>query len=134
MTYGPPSEPNTPDPTALDSDGAPSYPNPRQPWPNAHGAGWPGGAPPMPRPQGAGLAVVALVLGVLGCALPLLPMDLTGVRPWLPVPFGVAGLVFGILGCTGYRRGRPVAVLGVVLSVLAVVLGMIMISDRIIHG
>lgn len=110
MTYGPPSEPNH----------HTGYPQP-----------WPGPGPAAP-PKGVALAVAALVLGLLGCVLPLLPVDLTGVRAYVPFPFGLAGLVLGVLGCVGHRRGKPLAAIGVALSVLALALGMIMVASATI--
>jgi hypothetical protein len=74
-----------------------------------------------------GLAVGAVILGILGCVLPFLPIDLTGVRPFIGLPFGMAGLVLGIVGCTGQRRGKGLAVTGMSLSAIALALEFIMI-------
>jgi hypothetical protein len=110
MTYGPPTSHS-------------GYPEPQQPWP---------GSGPVAPPKGIALAVAALVLGVLGCVLPFLPVDMTGVRAYVAFPFGLAGLVLGVFGCVGRRRGKPLAVIGAVLSVLALLLGMIMVAASVI--
>ena len=89
--------------------------------------------PPGPR-TGPGLAVVALVLGVVGCVVWLLPIDETGIRHYLPFPFAIGGLVLGIMGLIGPRRGKPMAGLAVVLSVVALLLGMLMVGLEILHG
>jgi hypothetical protein len=122
MTYGPPPEPNTyPAPT-------PPHPHPQQPWTDPHGRAWPGGPPPVATPKGFGPAVFAVVLGLLGCAVPLLPINLDLIRGYSPFPFGLPGLVLAVVGCTGRRRGKPVAVAGAILSVLALVLGVYMVA------
>lgn len=107
-------------------------PVPQQPWNTPNGPGWPGGAPPVGRPKGPGLAVAAVVLGLLGCVLPLLPIDLTGVRPFVGVPFGLAGLAAGAVGCTGRRRAKPLAVIGAMLSVGALALGAVMVAGHLL--
>lgn len=143
MTYGPPPEPNA---SAPQSDAAvpgpnvassaptppqgpmPPHPYPQQPWIIHNGPGWPGGPPPVDRPKGFGLAVAAVILGLLGCVLPFLPIDMTGVRPYVAWPFGLAGLVLAILGYTGHRRGKPLALAGAILSGLALAVGLVMVA------
>ena len=44
----------------------------------------------------------------------------------LPVPVRAAGLVLAIPGSNGHRRGKPLAVVGAILSVIALILGAIM--------
>lgn len=88
----------------------------------------PGGPPPAARPRGFVLGAVALILGLLGCVVPLLPLDLTTERPYLPFPFALPGLVLAIAGCTGRRRGLPLAVAGAILSALALAIGTIMLA------
>jgi hypothetical protein len=83
-------------------------------------------------PKGVALAVAALVLGLLGCVLPLLPVDMTGVRAYVAFPFGVAGLALGVVGCVGRRRGKPLAAIGAGLSVVALALGMIILANATI--
>ncbi|WP_143539519.1 hypothetical protein [Saccharopolyspora spinosa] len=87
----------------------------------------------MNEPKGFGLAGAAMILGLLGCVLPFLPIDLTGVRPYIPFPFGLAGLALAVVGCTGRRRGKPLAVVGAILSVLALVLGVAMLVGHALH-
>ncbi|GAA4525958.1 hypothetical protein [Amycolatopsis samaneae] len=110
MTYGPPSQPNAP-------------------VPQPGGAGWPGGPPPADRPQGMGYAVAALVLGLCACVAPLLPVDLTGVRAYVAFPPGVVGVALGIIGCLGARRGKALAIVGMVLCGIGMLLGVIMVAN-----
>ncbi|MBU3060043.1 DUF4190 domain-containing protein [Nocardia sp. NEAU-G5] len=107
------------------------YPPPGQ-YPSAQGPG--GGYPPPPsegypmppgeqyRPQGGrGLAVTALVLGVL--ALLSTPTVLGGVF------FGLLGLLFGIIATVKARRGTAtgggMAITGLILAVLGLAGGIV---------
>jgi len=104
---------------------------PQQPW----GApGFPGAPRPAGPATGPGLAVVALVLGVIGCVVWLLPIDESGVRHYLPLPFALGGLVLGIMGLVGNRRGKPVAAVGVILSAIALVLAILMVGLEVVHN
>lgn len=107
MSFGPPPEPNAPA-SAPASAPAPA-PAPHQ------------GVAPDP-----GLAVASVVLGIVACALPLLPFNMDTWRPYVTFPLGLGGLVLAIGACTGGRRGRPLAVTGVVLCGLALCLGVFM--------
>jgi hypothetical protein len=125
MTHGP--QPSN-DPT---HHAAPGW-APQQPYPApTFGSGWPGG--PVPSPvepaKGVWLAIVAVVLGALGIVLPFAPVALDGVRGYLALAFGLPGLVASILGCTGRRRGKAVAAVGVNLSVIALVIATIMLVN-----
>ncbi|RAJ58877.1 hypothetical protein K378_05111 [Streptomyces sp. Amel2xB2] len=123
MAYGPPPEPNEPAPHAA--------PPPPQPPPQQQHSPQPqqwGGASAAARTPGPGLAVASVVLGLVACALPLLPFNLDLVRQYLTFPFGFGGLVLAIGGCTGGRRGRPVAVTGIVLCGLALGMGVFMVA------
>ena len=62
---------------------------------------------------------MAVILGVAGCVLPLTPFNLDHVRAYIALPFALPGLVVGIIGCTGRRRGTALAVTGSILSVIA---------------
>ncbi len=87
------------------------------------------------RPTGQGtrrgpvLGVLALVLGLVGVVATFLPIDLTGVRAYLAWTFGLPGFVIAILGLLGDRRGKPLAVAGALLSLLAVFIGVITIGN-----
>ncbi|WP_280265499.1 hypothetical protein [Nocardia wallacei] len=138
MSYGPPPEPTdptwNPGPGAGYSSPAPPGPNPgrpQQPWAHPGGQGWQGGPPPTARRQGLGLAAGAVTLGLLGLVLPFLPMDLTGVRPFLGLPFALGGLVLGIIGCTGGRSGTGLALAGVLVSTLALAVTVIMLPQAL---
>ncbi|MBX9390808.1 hypothetical protein ACFPZ0_22690 [Streptomonospora nanhaiensis] len=138
MTDGPAPEPEAgaPAPHAASAHPAPPHGpppphlRPQQPWSRPAGAGWPGGPPPPP-PKGAGLAVAAVVLGLLGCVVPFLPVDLTGVRHYVAFPFWSAGLLTAVLGCLGRRRGKPLAAAGGALSVLALLLQVAMVAGHL---
>ncbi|MEV4150221.1 hypothetical protein AB0J40_41645 [Amycolatopsis sp. NPDC049691] len=86
----------------------------------------------MPPPKGPGLGIAALVLGLLGLVLPFLPVDMTGFRAYVAFPFGLAGVVLGVLGCIGRRRGKPAAAIGAVVAFLALVAGMIMVANQVV--
>jgi hypothetical protein len=99
----------------------------------------PNSPPPFPTPgpdagstSGSGIwrGAVAVVLGVVGCVAPLLPIDLTGVREYLAFPFGLVGLVLAAVTATAYRRGRPLAITGAVLCGLALLLGLAMVAGH----
>lgn len=75
--------------------------------------------PSVAHPAGTGSGAVAVVLGGLGCVVPLAPVDLADARGYLALAFGVVGLVVGILGATGRRRGNTLAVWGSILSGIA---------------
>jgi hypothetical protein len=85
-------------------------------------AGQPDG--PTSPPKGAWFGVAAAVLGVLALALPWAP-----VRAFLLLAFGLPGLAVGIMGFTGRRRGKELAALGSLLSVIAVVMGTVMVVN-----
>ncbi|MEV5835954.1 DUF4190 domain-containing protein [Nocardia sp. NPDC052112] len=145
MSYRPPPEPTnpawhpgaaTPGPNAGYSapipPSGPLSPNPpqqQQPWVYTNDPGWQGGPPPTDRRQGPWLAVGAVILGIAGCVLPFLPIDLTGVRPLIGLPFAIAGLVLGIVGSVGRRRAKGLAVTGIILSVLALTVALIMLPQ-----
>ncbi|WP_433733013.1 DUF4190 domain-containing protein [Nocardia sp. CA-129566] len=146
MSYSPPPEPTnlakqpgtvTPGPNAgyhaplaPPDPLSPNLPQQRQSWAYPSGAGWQGGPQPTDQRQGVGPAVAALILGIVGCLLPFLPIDLTGVRPFIGLPFAMAGLVLGIVGCTGRRRGKALAVTGMILSAIALAVEFIMIVNQ----
>ena len=80
------------------------------------------------------MAIVALALGAFGCVVWLLPIDETGIRHYLPFPFALGGLILGIAALTGRRRGKPMAGVGVLLSVIALLAGMFMVGLEVLHG
>ncbi|SFP22160.1 hypothetical protein [Amycolatopsis rubida] len=107
-----------------------------QPWPvQPNAQQYPGYSPyppALPAPaNGVWLGVLSLVLGVLGCVVPLLPIDLTGVRAYLALPFGLAGLACGLAGVVGRRTGKPVSGVGIGVSAIALVLGVIMLGNQV---
>jgi hypothetical protein len=110
MSTQPPTPPH--EPASQLTQG--QYPTPEQP-----GTSYQGGLP-GPKPAGSGLAVAALVLGILG----LLSF-------WVPVVnvvailMAVVGIVLGVLAVRGVKRGtqagKGMAIAGIVLSALTVV-------------
>jgi hypothetical protein len=83
---------------------------------------------PQARPRGAGFAVTAFVLGLVGLVFPFLPFDLHGERGLLGLPFGVLGIVLAIIGCTGQRRAKPLAIVAVVLCALVLAIALVMLG------
>ncbi|WP_091619563.1 hypothetical protein [Amycolatopsis saalfeldensis] len=76
--------------------------------------------------------MASLVLGLLACVVPLLPVNLDQVRAYTPFPLAVAGLALAVVGLVGRRRGKAVAVVGAILSVIALALGTIMVGNTVI--
>jgi hypothetical protein len=69
----------------------------------------------------SGIAITALIMGILGIVL-----------VWLPTPFGLLAIIFGAVGMsqTGkdpYLKGKGMAVTGLVLGILQFVLWIIFI-------
>jgi hypothetical protein len=86
--------------------------------------------PAAERPAGSSLmAVLALVLGLVALVVPFLPMDMTGFRQYAALPFALPGIGIAIVGLSGRRRGKPVAVVGAILCAIALVLGRIMLAN-----
>jgi hypothetical protein len=69
---------------------------------------------------GKGLALTAVVLGIFGICLSVIPVL------WISVfPLGVVGVVFGLIAITEANRvraGKRMAIVGTILCVLALVL------------
>ncbi|GGS58452.1 hypothetical protein [Actinokineospora fastidiosa] len=89
-------------------------------------AAGPAAAPSDPA-KGAGLGVLAVVLGAIGCLLLVAPFALTGTRAYLALGFALPGLALGIAGSTGRRRGNALAVAGSILGGIALGLAVIML-------
>ncbi|WP_326837787.1 hypothetical protein VSH64_23380 [Amycolatopsis rhabdoformis] len=96
-----------------------------------------GGATQQPRPvqqgpqKNAAPGVLALVCGILGVVVPILPFPLDNVRAWIAFPFAVAALGLGAVGCGARRPTKALAVIGIVFGVLALVIGVIMVGNRL---
>ena len=84
---------------------------------------------PQAPPKGPLLGLLALILGVLGVVATFLPIDLTGVRAYVAWAFGFPGIVIAAVGLLGHRRGKPMAAIGALLSLLALVIGAIAIGN-----
>lgn len=75
---------------------------------------------PPPAAPGTGLGAIAVVLGGLGCLLPLTPFEFSDAREWIPLVFAIPGIVFGLYGCTGRNRGNVLAIVGAILCTIAI--------------
>lgn len=68
--------------------------------------------------KGSGLAITALILGIVAILSSFIP--LAGIfLVWAPA---IVGLILGIIGLTGGRPSRVMALIGVILSALSIVL------------
>lgn len=87
---------------------APNYPNPNYPAPPTPPA------PPAKKPKGRGLAVAALVLGIVSLAFSWLPIvNIVGII------VGVVGIVLGIVGI--FISHRVMAIIGAALALLGII-------------
>lgn len=98
-------------------------PYPQQPYPpqGAYGQGYP---PPPGHPQqekGGGLAIAALVLGIIGLLLSWIP-----IINYLALVLGVVGLVLGVVGI--FKSRRVMSIVGAVLSFLAIVVSIVVFA------
>ncbi|MDX8029022.1 hypothetical protein SK803_02315 [Lentzea sp. BCCO 10_0856] len=84
---------------------------------------------PSAQTKGPALGLLALALGLAGVVVTFLPINLDGVRPYLAWAFGLPGFVVAILGLLGPRQGKAFAVIGALLSLLAVFVGMITLGN-----
>jgi hypothetical protein len=92
---------------------------------------WQAHAPASGRTKGSALpGVLAFVLGLVALVAPFLPMDMTGFRQYAAFPFALPGIGLAIAGLIGARSGKPLAVVGAVLCVLALGIGAVMITMR----
>lgn len=74
--------------------------------------------------KGSGMAVAALVLGIVAAVTALIP--LVGIfLIWVPA---ILGLIFGIIGMTGGRPKRTLALVGVILAGVSVVIALVTFS------
>ncbi|MFD8555503.1 DUF4190 domain-containing protein [Streptomyces fradiae] len=95
-----------------------------QPTQPHYGASYP--APPAPPAQPRnGLGTAALVLGIIGTVVALIPLLF-----WLGAILGVIALILGAVGMGRAKRGdatnRGVAIAGTVLGVVALIVGVVM--------
>ncbi|MFF3320280.1 DUF4190 domain-containing protein [Streptomyces sp. NPDC003035] len=99
------------------------------PGPNPWGPppGMPGMPPPFPQEPRNGLGVAALVIGIVGLLVALVPFLF-----WLGAVLGVLALVFGIIGIGKAGKGEATnkgsAVTGVVTGALAVVVSIVWVA------
>lgn len=76
-----------------------------------------------PTKSGGGLAVAALVLGIVALVFSLIPI----VGAFVAIPCGLVG---GVLGAFGWKGGekRGMAIAGTIMSVIAIVISIIVIA------
>ena len=130
MTYGPPEQNASTAPTPSQQ---PWTGQPQQPWTDPHGRTWPGGPPPAAAPKGSWPAVFAVIFGLAGCVVFLLPVNMNTWRAYSPLPFALPGVALAVFGCIGSRRGKPLAAVGWVLSSIALILSLFMIVQKFTH-
>jgi hypothetical protein len=70
---------------------------------------------------------VSLVLGGLACVLPLARFELTDMRAYICLAFALLGLLVGLIGSSGRRRGNAAAMAGSFLCVTALVLAAVIL-------
>lgn len=96
---------------------APPWQQGTAPWP-------PQGAPTAPpRAGGSGMAITALIAGIVGTLFGLVPLTF-----WIAGPLGVVGLVLALVALGRARRehrSRKLPIAGTVLSALALVLSVV---------
>lgn len=83
------------------------------------------GGPPVK--QGNGLAVTALVLGIIGALFGFVPLMF-----WLAIILGILAVIFGAIGLARskdpYRGGRGQAIAGLVLGIIAIGVGILQVA------
>ncbi|MER6575832.1 hypothetical protein [Nonomuraea sp. NPDC001023] len=118
-----PSQPHGPYPQQPPNPGGHLYaPQPQQQWQGPP----PGYRPPMPAPTTHNWAgLVGLIVGILAVVCDL-TMVLAGIGFWL----GLVGVIFSGVGLTkakiGTANNRPLSITGMILSVGAILLSIIM--------
>lgn len=108
----------TPIDTLGQSEAAPRMESTTPPAPSDYGATYPYSGRFVPPLETSGFAVAALVLGILGLFVPLLP--------------GILAVVFGILALKSMKdpriAGKRLAISGIVIGALALLMNMCLIS------
>ena len=79
------------------------------------------------------LGLTALVLGLVAVVVPFLPMDMSGFRRYVGLGGGLIVLVVAVLGLMGDRRGKPMAAIGLMLGLLAVLVSALMFFGAALH-
>ena len=73
---------------------------------------------PVPK-KSQGLAIASLICGILGVVACCIP--------YVPAVISIAGLILGILSIKKKEDGRTMAIVGIVLSAVGILIGVIMI-------
>lgn len=86
----------------------------------------PPGAPAYAVQPSTGMAIAALVLGILAVINGIIPFMF-----WLAIPLGILALIFGIVGISKANQqggaGRGMAIAGLVTGIIGAVLGILWI-------
>jgi len=90
----------------------------------------PGVTPPT---GGVGLGVLGLLLGLVGVVVWALPIDEDLIRQFTPFPFAIGGLVLSLLCLHNRGRGTVLAGIGLLLSGLALIFGLILATNYALH-
>jgi hypothetical protein len=88
-------------------------------------------APQLSQPKGPLLGVLALILGAFAVVVTFLPINLDLVRPYVAFLFGLPALVVAFFGLLGNRRGKAMAAIGMLLSLLALLIGAIAMANAL---
>ncbi|MFS8097658.1 hypothetical protein LFM09_11015 [Lentzea alba] len=81
--------------------------------------------------KGPLLGVLALILGAVGVVATFLPINLDLVRPYVAWMFGWPGIVVAVFGLLGQCKGKPLAGIGAMLSLLALAIGAIALGNLV---
>lgn len=77
--------------------------------------------PQAPAPQSKGLAITALVLGIVGVIFALIPL-----LNWIGIILGAVAVILGIIGAVK-KQPKGLAITGIILGALAIIIGVIML-------
>lgn len=105
--------------SGYDQQGYPQQPGAGQPGYPQAGYGMGGYSEPPPPAKSNGLAIAALVLGIIGLV--------TCWVPFLGLALGVLAVIFGILGLRRRPVGKGMSIAGIVLGALAVIGGILIL-------
>ncbi|GAA1574622.1 hypothetical protein GCM10009804_34280 [Kribbella hippodromi] len=101
------------------------WPDYARPQSNAQWAAVPGA---RERVGSAVFGALALLVGLAAVVAPFVPADMTGFRQYAAVPFALTGIGLAVVGLTGRRAGKPLAVVGAAFSVLALAISLYMVA------
>ena len=72
------------------------------------------------------MQIIGFILSLLSfLALGLTVLPLLGALNWINIPFAGLGLLFSIIGVAAARGGRGIGIAGIVLALIAIVVGLL---------